>query len=409
MSAHPGLSGSDPDVLGRVVLKLLKFAEDKVPSSEWKGTKVQLMITAEEDGVGRALEECRKVLRSSGFLFRDDWASVLKGQDEGLYSWLAVNYALGYIGNKPQETAGVIVLGKSAMRVSFANSEPAVSNFTRAIRLAGVSYHLYAQSMQQFGQDVIWKLLHEQGSQDLRSFSENNERTVSNPCIPRGYELTLHASDGKLVKSHGAGNFSACKSELMNLLNGRQGRCVHPPCELTTSILNELERKPYPRQRFFLTSELQGLVPKASVSAMEEVGQRFCGDDWETLKGQYHIDSRDLSRSCFSHAFAAAVLDNSFGIPLDDKRVEFAVGSTQIDWRLGAFLFQSIVEPLDNLVEDLDTQIVRNESITYLLLFAVALVFILLVAFFVMKLRKPQYKTIYDLERGHYIVTRVPR
>lgn len=117
MSAHPGLSGSDPDVLGRVVLKLLKFAEDKVPSSEWKGTKVQLMITAEEDGVGRALEECRKVLRSSGFLFRDDWASVLKGQDEGLYSWLAVNYALGYIGNKPQETAGVIVLGKSAMRV----------------------------------------------------------------------------------------------------------------------------------------------------------------------------------------------------------------------------------------------------------------------------------------------------
>lgn len=325
MSAHPGLSGSDPDVLGRVVLKLLKFAEDKVPSSEWKGTKVQLMITAEEDGVGRALEECRKVLRSSGFLFRDDWASVLKGQDEGLYSWLAVNYALGYIGNKPQETAGVIVLGKSAMQVSFANSEPAVSNFTRAIRLAGVSYHLYAQSMQQFGQDVIWKLLHEQGSQDLRSFSENNERTVSNPCIPRGYELTLHASDGKLVKSHGAGNFSACKSELMNLLNGRQGRCVHPSCELTTSILNELERKPYPRQRFFLTSELQGLVPKASVSAMEEVGQRFCGDDWETLKGQYHIDSRDLSRSCFSHAFAAAVLDNSFGIPLDDKRYRFHV------------------------------------------------------------------------------------
>ena len=89
--------------------------------------------------------------------------------------------------------------------------------------------------------------------------------------------------------------------------------------------------------------------------------------------------------------------------------VEFAAGRTQIDWRLGAFLFQSVVEPLDNQVEDLDTQIVRNESITYLLLLAVALVFILLVAFFVMKLRKPQYKTIYDLERGHYIVTRVPR
>ena len=90
-------------------------------------------------------------------------------------------------------------------------------------------------------------------------------------------------------------------------------------------------------------------------------------------------------------------------------RVEFAAGSTQIDWRLGAFLFQSIVEPLDGKAENLDTQIVRNKSFTYLLLFAVALVFILLAAFFLMKLRKPQYKTIYDLEKGRYIVTRVPR
>lgn len=29
----------------------------------------------------RVLEECRRVLRSSGFLFKDDWASVLKGED----------------------------------------------------------------------------------------------------------------------------------------------------------------------------------------------------------------------------------------------------------------------------------------------------------------------------------------
>ena len=67
-------------------------------------------------------------------------------------------------------------------------------------------------------------------------------------------------------------------------------------------------------------SQLEGLVPKASVSSLEAVGQHFCDDHRETLRGQYHIDSRDLSKSCFSHAFAAAVLQNSFGIPFDDKR-----------------------------------------------------------------------------------------
>jgi len=168
--------------------------------------------------------------------------------------------------------------------------------------------------------------------------AENNERTASNPCIPRGFELTPHASDRELVKSHGAGNFSACKSALMNLLNGRQGtlschvtcfvsflsppeychmtfdllmhialrvyianqlkccepdvnpffsllcqcftytrliccanvllhvgKCLHPPCEITISILNELERKPHPQQRFFLTSEV-GILSHAGNS-----------------------------------------------------------------------------------------------------------------------------------------------
>lgn len=67
------------------MFKLIGFAKNKIPNFEWKDTKVQLMIS--DDLVGkveereRVLEECRRVLRSSGFLFKDDWASVLKGED----------------------------------------------------------------------------------------------------------------------------------------------------------------------------------------------------------------------------------------------------------------------------------------------------------------------------------------
>uniref|UniRef100_A0A803KRE5 Apyrase n=1 Tax=Chenopodium quinoa TaxID=63459 RepID=A0A803KRE5_CHEQI len=350
----------------------------------------------------------------------------MKGQDEGLYSWLAVNYALGYLGNKPEETAGVVSLGSSAMQqwniiklsahvldyydlVSFANPETPLSESSRVIRFAGVPYYLYTQSLQQFGQDAVWKKFHERSAPDLVSSSLNSERSMPNPCYPRGFELTSQASDENLLKSHATGNFSACKSELTMLLNGRKGKCTHAPCEIMPTILSELENKPHPRQRFYLSSQLRGLVLKASISELESVARNYCEDDWDNLKRKYDIDGVELSRSCFSHTFMVSLLRNSFGIPFDEKRVEFTAGSTPVDWRLGAFISQTIMESFDSITEHYDTHIVENESVTYFFLFAVLIVIVLLATFFVMKLRKPQFKTIYDLEKGRYIVTHVPR
>lgn len=89
--------------------------------------------------------------------------------------------------------------------------------------------------------------------------------------------------------------------------------------------------------------------------------------------------------------------------------MEFAAGSTPVDWRLGAFISQTIMDPFDKITEHHDAHIIENESVTHFFLFGVLIVIVLLAAFFVMKLRKPQLKTIYDLEKGCYIVTRVPR
>ena len=74
----------------RVVFKLIDFAKKKVPDFEWKDTKVQVFINAELAGKvtesERVLDECCLVLRSSGFLFRDDWASVLNGKFNFLFN-----------------------------------------------------------------------------------------------------------------------------------------------------------------------------------------------------------------------------------------------------------------------------------------------------------------------------------
>lgn len=43
----------------------------------------------------RVLLVCRQELADSGFLFREQWAQVISGQDEGVYAWVAANYASG--------------------------------------------------------------------------------------------------------------------------------------------------------------------------------------------------------------------------------------------------------------------------------------------------------------------------
>ncbi|XP_020258436.1 probable apyrase 3 [Asparagus officinalis] len=70
------------------------------------------------DGVKEMiLESCRGGLRGSGFRFQDDWASVISGSDEGIFAWVAANYALALVGD-PLETTGIMELGGASAQAS---------------------------------------------------------------------------------------------------------------------------------------------------------------------------------------------------------------------------------------------------------------------------------------------------
>ncbi|THG10655.1 hypothetical protein TEA_029684 [Camellia sinensis var. sinensis] len=150
--------------------------------------------------------------------------------------------------------------------------------------------------------------------------SSSREDIASNPCIPRGYDFASNASDAKLLRSYAVGNFSACKSEVMSLLR-RRDICLHPPCERVSSSLVELQSRLGPPDKFFFISEFFGLAPMATLSELEAAGHHYCEDDWYQLKRKYHsTDDLDLLRYCFSSAYVVALLHDSFGIPMTDKR-----------------------------------------------------------------------------------------
>lgn len=86
MRVNPGLSSYavDPDGAGQSLMELLEFGKGQVPRESWRETEIRLMATAglrmlEVKVQERILESCRRVFRSSGFQFRDEWASVITG------------------------------------------------------------------------------------------------------------------------------------------------------------------------------------------------------------------------------------------------------------------------------------------------------------------------------------------
>ncbi|XP_042955871.1 probable apyrase 6 [Carya illinoinensis] len=418
MKIRPGLAGfaDDPEVSGESIGKLIRFARRRVPRKEWSNTKIQLMAIAELENLGtelreKIMESCRRALRSSGFLFKDEWARIIRGEEEGFYAWVAANYALGTLGGEPRETTGIVELGGASLQVTFATKETERLQSTRFVKLSGVIYYLYTQSFPKFGQDAAWESFHEaHNSRQLASFSTSSDGIAVNPCIPKGYKLSLNASHANLLDLHPAGNFSACRYEALALLKRKEDKCLQLPCKIVSSIFSELPGKPISSENFLFTSEFFGLFPTASLLGLEAAGQHYCEDDWSKLRIQHrYIDDLDLSRYCFSSAYMMALLHDSLGIPMTEKRVGFAnhTGSIPLDWTLGAFISETMSEPLQLEPGSLG-QIVGNESVTYFSLFAFLLIAVL-ATFFVLRWRKPQLKTIYDLEKGRYIVTRVPR
>ncbi|XP_014520984.1 probable apyrase 6 isoform X1 [Vigna radiata var. radiata] len=390
MRVNPGLSAfsEDPVGAGGSVSKLVEFAKGRIPRVCWGETEIRLMATAglrmlDSEVQERILESCRKVLRNSGFKFMDHWASVITGSDEGVYAWIVANYALGTLGGDPLDTTGIVELGG-------ASAQNAAHDSWKEGLVSG-KFGLASQSLQ--------------------------ERLRIDPCTPTGYSYSAESlklppsSESEKVRYLSTvqtmGNFSACRSAALMLLQKGKESCSHQHCDMGSTFIPYLRGNFLATENFYHTSKFFGLRPKAYLSKLITAGQEFCGEDWLRLKEKYvSHNEEDLLRYCFSSAYIVALLHDSLGIALDDERVKVAnqVGSIPLDWALGAFILQTTADA-DIQNHNWIATIFSDESPT--LLSIIGFLLVLLTAWSISRWRKPQLKTIYDLEKGRYIITRI--
>nr|AAK62457.1 putative nucleoside triphosphatase [Arabidopsis thaliana] len=431
LKLHPGLSAfaDDPDGASVSLTELVEFAKGRVPKGMWIETEVRLMATAgmrllELPVQEKILGVARRVLKSSGFLFRDEWASVISGSDEGVYAWVVANFALGSLGGDPLKTTGIVELGGASAQVTFVSSEQMPPEFSRTISFGNVTYNLYSHSFLHFGQnaahDKLWGSLL---SRDHNSAVEpTREKIFTDPCAPKGYNLDantqkhlsgLLAEESRLSDSFQAGgNYSQCRSAALTILQDGNEKCSYQHCSIGSTFTPKLRGRFLATENFFYTSKFFGLGEKAWLSNMISAGERFCGEDWSKLRVKDpSLHEEDLLRYCFSSAYIVSLLHDTLGIPLDDERIGYAnqAGDIPLDWALGAFIQQTATETSQHAASGnlhWFHALFSNHPKTLHYLIGIPILMTVLV-YLVTKWRKPQLKTIYDLEKGRYIVTRI--
>ncbi|KAG0471331.1 hypothetical protein HPP92_015877 [Vanilla planifolia] len=309
-----------------------------------------------------------------------------QGSEEGVFAWVAANYALGMLGGDPLKTNGIIELGGASAQITFATEEALPSELAHVVKFNEATYKLYSNSFLHFGQNVAQESVKELLSSRLMSPEASTALPIST------------VEDHSI--SHASGNFSECKSAALLLLKQENGKCLRQECRFGSNYIPKLQGRFLATENFFFTSEFFGLGSVPVLSDFESAGQHFCEEDWDNLKYKYQtFEADDFARYCFSSAYIVALLHDNLGIPMDDKsRLWFAnqVDGIHLDWALGAFILQT-KEHLGWAASIF--------HFNFFSLLGIITVFLLLMFFIwlMLRLQKPQLKTVYDLEKGRYI------
>ena len=373
LKVKPGLSSfsDDPTKAGAALQPLFAFAEKYVPRAAQHRTPVMLMATAglrsvEREAAEMILDSCRTAIRATPFRFEHEWAEVLPGSKEGLYAWIAANYAAGTLSKAdPAQTLGVIELGGASMQVTFAPKHVPPKQFREELRVAGARFTVYTHSALGLGQEAA----HASHDAALRAASSHNGASrvttrVPDPCTPRGYGegRMLIASGGTKAtaagaetgsatgtstktKGHGAdvgtltepsGNFTACREAAGKLL-GVGDTCQHERCGVAGSYLPELRGTFLATENFYYTTQFLRLPERATIADVAKAGEDVCASDWVRLAAERRLPEEDLLKYCFSASFIVAVLHDAMGIGLREE-IQFSnsVEGTAVDWALGA-------------------------------------------------------------------------
>ncbi|XP_042281235.1 ectonucleoside triphosphate diphosphohydrolase 3 isoform X2 [Thunnus maccoyii] len=126
---------------------------------------MRLLHEADEQRSNEILASLRDYLSSLPFIFQN--ASIITGQEEGLYGWITVNYLMGnfleknlwntYVRPEGAKTVGSMDLGGASTQIAFAVQDDLMGPDYLHVKLYGYPYNVYTHSFLCYGKNEAEK------------------------------------------------------------------------------------------------------------------------------------------------------------------------------------------------------------------------------------------------------------
>jgi len=121
-----------------------------------------------------------------------DWqyATLLSGEEEATYAWIATNYVLGNL--IFLKKVGIMEMGGQSFQVAFQPVNEIIMDNLYDVDLFGTSYRIYAKSWNGFGLQAVWDTVDEIIATDVgKTFLGWNGTAYTHPCLQVGWDNEL--------------------------------------------------------------------------------------------------------------------------------------------------------------------------------------------------------------------------
>ena len=353
LSVEPGISSFAADHANETrpagaqpyFAKLLAQVARWVPGDSQGSTRVRALATAgmrllSEEKQDSIWSYIRAAIEESSFDHQGSSSNTIGGEYEGIFNWLAVQFALESRAKRPVTAFGALDLGGASTQITFKPESGII--LQNAYRLAnnGAMTRLYSHSYMRHGQDqAILRY-----AQLMVDDSAAVAVAIPSPCffvgLNRTYTLNCGGASCERVL-YGTGDFEGCRAATARMLN-RDYECLVEPCAAQGVYQPPAYGVPfYASAAYYYTADGVGLMwgedeKGISTNQLAAAGQTYCSQPYSAVEA-----NRFALETCFSSAYIPSLLD-AFGIPPNDASVVTYVkkiGGMRVGWPLGAQIY----------------------------------------------------------------------
>nr|XP_033792881.1 ectonucleoside triphosphate diphosphohydrolase 6 isoform X2 [Geotrypetes seraphini] len=170
-------------------------------------------------------DKVKEVFQSSPFFVRDDCATIMNGTDEGIFSWITVNFLTDSLNNSGKKQVGMLDLGGGSTQISFyPNSEKTLqtspSGYITSFQMFNMTYKLYSYSY--LGLGLMSARLKILGGTEGQHLKEDEDFVT--PCFTPGFSYKWeHAEITYRIKGQKAGEpiYESCFKKVAKMLYKR--------------------------------------------------------------------------------------------------------------------------------------------------------------------------------------------